>query len=98
MRLVIRDLAAREIFAAARYYREAAGPRFRKALVDEIGRAFERVLETPSGFPFCDEEKLVRSVLLERFPYRVYYYVDADDLFVIALLHGRRRPGLYRGR
>ncbi len=98
MKLVIRDLAAREILAAARYYRDAAGPRFRKALVDEIGRAFERVLETPSGFPFCDEEKLVRSVLLERFPYRVYYYVDADDLFVIALLHGRRRPGLYRGR
>ena len=94
MRLVIRDLAAREILAAARYYRDAAGPRFRKALVDEIGRAFERVLETPSGFPFCDEEKLVRSVLLERFP----YHVDADDLFVIALLHGRRRPGLYRGR
>jgi hypothetical protein len=56
------------------------------------------VLETPSGFPFSNEEKLVRSVLLERFPYRVYYYVDADDLFVIALLHGRRRPGLYRGR
>jgi len=53
---------------------------------------------TPSGFPFCDDEKLARSVLLERFPYRVYYYVDADDLFVIALLHGRRRPGLYRGR
>ena len=61
-------------------------------------RAFERVLETPRGFPFFDEEKLVRSVLLERFPYRVYYHVDADDLFVIALLHGRRRPGLYRGR
>ena len=39
MKLVIRDLAAREILAAARYYRDAAGPRFRKALVDEIGRA-----------------------------------------------------------
>jgi hypothetical protein len=56
------------------------------------------VLETPNGFPFCDQEKLVRSLLLVRFPYRVYDYVDADDLFVIALLRGRRRPGLYRGR
>ena len=39
MKLVIRDLAAREILAAARYYRDAAGPRFQKGLVDEIGRA-----------------------------------------------------------
>jgi len=98
MKLVIRDLAAREILAAARYYRDAAGPRFREALIDEIGRAFERVVESPSAFSFCDEDKLVRSILLERFPYRVYYYVDADDLFVIAFLHGRRQPGLYRGR
>ncbi len=31
MKLVIRDLAAREILAAVRYYRDAAGPWFRKA-------------------------------------------------------------------
>ncbi len=55
--------------------------------------------EADAAVPMLGDEKLVRSDLLERFPYRVYYYVDADDLFVIALLHGRRRrPGLYRGR
>jgi hypothetical protein len=43
-------------------------------------------------------EDEIRSTSLTRFPYRIYYVVADEDVFVIACLHMRRRPGLYRGR
>lgn len=49
------------------YWTELGAPRIHEAR-DEVGRAFERVLEAPSGFPFCDDENFMRSFLLEGFP------------------------------
>ena len=32
------------------------------------------------------------------FPYRVVYYEDADELFVVAVAHDKRRPGYWSHR
>jgi toxin ParE1/3/4 len=96
MTLVVRPAAEREIRAAARYYRKAAGARLRDAFLSEIDRAFASIGETPTAFAIVEED--IRSTSLSRFPYRVYYVVADEDVFVIACLHMRRRPGLYRGR
>lgn len=55
-------------------------------------------LETPGGSRSVTRKSSCAVSFSRGSPNRVYDYVDADDLFVIALLHGRRRPGLYRGR
>jgi plasmid stabilization system protein ParE len=39
-----------------------------------------------------------RRYLLKRFPYLVVYRATADKLQVIAVAHGRRRPGYWRHR
>ncbi|HEX7603033.1 MAG TPA: type II toxin-antitoxin system RelE/ParE family toxin [Polyangiaceae bacterium] len=96
MTLVVRPLAEREIRAAARYYAKAAGPRLREAFLTELDEAFASIIGAPTAFPVV--EGGIRGALLSRFPYRVYYVVEDEDVFVIACLHARRRPGLYRGR
>ena len=39
-----------------------------------------------------------RRYLLKRFPYLVIYRATADKLQVIAVAHGRRKPGYWRHR
>ncbi len=96
MTLVVRPPAEREIRAAARYYRKAAGSWLREAFLSEVDKAFASISATPNAFAVVEDE--IRSTSLTRFPYRIYYVVADEDVFVIACLHMRRRPGLYRGR
>jgi plasmid stabilization system protein ParE len=39
-----------------------------------------------------------RRFLLRRFPYSVFYRVDANQVIVIAVAHAHRRPGYWRSR
>jgi plasmid stabilization system protein ParE len=96
MTLVVRPPAEREIRAAARYYATAAGERLREAFLNEVDEAFASIGATPNAFATVEGD--IRSRSLARFPYRIYYVVADEDVFVIACLHMCRRPELYRGR
>ena len=39
-----------------------------------------------------------RRVLMQRFPFSVYYEVANDRIRVVAVAHQRRMPGYWRGR
>ena len=40
----------------------------------------------------------LREFLLDRFPYRLIYSIDANDIIIVALAHQHRRSGYWRGR
>ena len=40
----------------------------------------------------------LRRLFLERFPFAVVFFVDADDVHVVAVEALRRSPGYWRGR
>jgi len=40
----------------------------------------------------------VRKFLLARFPYSVYYLSRDDEVLILAVAHGSRRPGYWRHR
>ena len=40
----------------------------------------------------------LREFLLDRFPYRLIYSVDANEIVIVALAHQHRRSGYWRGR
>jgi plasmid stabilization system protein ParE len=60
----------------------------------EVLRTFERIESAPEAWPLV--EGPVRRCLVDRFPYGVYYRVDLA--IVLAVMHGRRRPGAWKGR
>lgn len=62
----------------------------------EVLRAFERIELAPEAWPRL--EGPVRRCLVERFPYGVYYRLDPDEIFVLAVMHGKKKPGAWKGR
>ena len=61
-----------------------------------VQRTYERVLAYPaSGAPFG---RLLRRVLVPKFPYGLLYRVEPDRVYIIAVMHLHRRPGYWRSR
>ena len=50
----------------------------------------------PRQFPIARGE--VRRALLLRFPYALYFILEAERIVVIGCLHGRRDPRLWQSR
>jgi plasmid stabilization system protein ParE len=64
--------------------------------LDEVLRAFGRIEATPAAWPLL--EGPVRRCLIERFPYAVYYRLEPDEIFVLSVMHGKKKPGAWRRR
>lgn len=87
--------AITEASAAAHWYQErsyAAG----KAFVSELDRIIEKIIETPGIYPSYIGE--THRALFHRFPFSVVYRVISERIEVIAIAHGRRKPGYWKDR
>ena len=87
--------AGAEAEAAARWYRErsaATAERF----VGEIKQAIETILEAPQRWPVGFRS--TRKVKLPCFPFLVVYRESDQTIAILAIAHGRRRPGYWKGR
>ena len=72
---------------------EALGRRFQRAVSDSI----DRIAEGPERCPVFEQG--IRWTRLRRFPYVIYFeQVARDRVGILAVAHGRRRPGYWRGR
>jgi toxin ParE1/3/4 len=72
----------------------------RNGLGDELLRAiddcFQSVVSNPEAFPMI--HRSARRALVRRFPYCVYFVMSEAEIIVLAVLHGRRNPQLWRQR
>jgi len=85
--------AEAEIDASARWYeskRPGLGVEF-IAMIDEV---FDEVLEAP----VWRERSPWRMRVLRRFPYVVLLVVRDESVEIVAVAHGRRRPGYWLTR
>src|SRR5436190_8682564 len=71
---------------------EKAAARF----VIALDNAIEKIRETPERWP--SYVRGTRRYRLSRFPYLVVYRIGTDAVEIIAVQHGRRRPGYWKGR
>ena len=96
--VVYRRQVGRDLAAGFGYYEgqtEGLGERF-LAAVDSVFDAIERY---PQMFAQVHGE--VRRALVSRFPYGVFYRIEAKRVVVLAVLHTARDPRLWpqpRGR
>ena len=42
--------------------------------------------------------KNVRRILTRRFPYKVFFFIEADQVEVIAVVHAKRHPRVWQKR
>ena len=64
--------------------------------LDEVRAAYVRVLDYPLGYQ--ELRSGIRRALTRRFPYCIYFSVEADVIVVLALLHSARDPKEWQRR
>ncbi|SDR66991.1 type II toxin-antitoxin system RelE/ParE family toxin [Opitutus sp. GAS368] len=91
-KLILTPEARADIAQAAAWYRERsifAAEQFLLA----VGVVFARIEAQPTSQVVIDIETGVRRALLRKFPHRVLYLIDGEQLVVFAVIHhGRDRP------
>ena len=83
-------IAQAEARSAARWY-EQQRPKLGLAFLDSLDKTMTSILANPmrDGIRFGN----VRRAPISRFSvYGVYYYIEEQDIVIIAIFHGRRDP------
>jgi len=94
-RFIVRPLAEADLENAARWYEEER-PGLAGRFLDDVDRALERIRERPLQFPAVAGD--VRRALLHTFPYAVYFRASDESVIVLAVLHLRSNPKVWRAR
>jgi plasmid stabilization system protein ParE len=87
--------AVAEAQAAELWYRER-NTLAADAFLAELDRAVERIAEEPERYPLYVND--TRRYLLQRFPFYLVYREVTGKLEIVAIAHGRRRPGYWKKR
>ncbi len=95
MDLILRPAAAADVEEACSWYeQQRSGPGEEFLAVLDAG--LREIVAHPlrQAIVFRD----ARRLLLERFPYAIFYRVYPNAVVVVACMHGRRDPLRWRGR
>jgi plasmid stabilization system protein ParE len=87
--------AIAEAREARRWYEERS-PAAAGAFMAELDRAMEQIRQAPDRWPLYLHG--TRRYLLKRFPYVIVYREVTESLQIVAVAHGRRRPGYWQRR
>jgi toxin ParE1/3/4 len=94
--VVLHDQAKVELDEVSAWYerqRPGLGGAFRSAVEDAVSR----IQQNPQIGPHYGSTRF-RYCLVPRFPYVVFYAESDEETRVMAIAHGRRRPGYWRSR
>ena len=64
--------------------------------LEEVDRAIELIAQNPERWPVSARN--TRTYLLRRFPFAVVYREFPSIIQILAVAHGRRRAGYWKGR
>ena len=88
--------AAPEEFLAAALHYDSAAPGLGHDFIAAVEQAVARI----AAFPEHGSPHLMgtRRVVLRRFPFSLVYFLEPNDVLVVAVAHHSRRPGYWRDR
>ena len=91
----IKPLAELDIDDAIKWYEEQLEKSGEKFL-----NAFKETLLTVSKNPlsFRKKHKSIRAFSLSKFPYNIFYIFENDTVYVIAVIHQKRNPKVWKKR
>jgi toxin ParE1/3/4 len=95
MRLIYHPDAEKELIEAAQYYEHGVATLGVQFLGD-ADRAVSIILDTPQRGRIVEAD--VRSYLMHRFPYAIYYRELSDRVHILAFKHHSRHPDYWRSR
>ena len=94
-RVVFHPMAEAELDASSDFYElreQGLGVDFEI----EVGAGLHSVRMSPTRWP--PDRNGARSLLLDRFPFRIVYLDQPESIWIVAVAHCSRRPGYWRKR
>ena len=93
--LIVDDRAKEDLSEAYLWYEKqesGLGDRFLNSFKD----ACQRIEKRPGMHPIaCDD---VRFVLMKKFPYVIYFRIEAEETVILCVVHGHRDPEVWQSR
>jgi plasmid stabilization system protein ParE len=86
-RLIIRPRAEADLQRAKDWY-DRQRPGLGNEFLDAVGDALEILKEHPERHPVY--YRLFRRLLTRRFPYKLFYIIEGDQIKLFRVLHARR--------
>ena len=93
--VLLRKEAEDDLQDAARWY-ESQRVGLGNEFLTQALRMFDRIGDTPLAFP--EVYRGLRRALLRRFPFAVYFRVEAELVSVVAVMYSSRSPTAWKGR
>ena len=70
------------------------------------GLGYDFLLQVDAGINFINRNPEIhpteyngtRKHLIKRFPYKIIYLVEKEEIIILAVIHGKRRPDLIKKR
>ena len=90
------DPDARQEFLEAVEYYERCRPGLGRTFRNKIENGIEQISEAP--FRYRIIRSPFRRYVLLKFPYSIIYTIEPNHLRVIAIAHGKRKPGYGQNR
>ena len=91
MRVEYSKRATRELKRIGEYYRDTAGVRVAQELEARISAVVERIRREPLSSPELEQRPGMHVVLLIKFPYKIFYRIKGDNVFIYHIRHTSRR-------
>ena len=89
MKIKIHFLAKTELRESAHYY-ENEYPGLGTQFLEAVDIAIDDIRQHPLAWPELDFQ--VRAIQIKRFGYRMFYQIDEDTAFIVAISHCSREP------
>lgn len=89
MKLLFSKFAVRELRDAINYY-ELQLPGLGSSFIEEIKSASKKIKAHPTAWSV--ERGNIRKYILLRFPYKLLYSIENDEIIVLAVAHQHRKP------
>ena len=95
MKVEFLETAQTELDQAFQWY-EMQQQNLGKQFLNEFDAAVRRIVAYPEAYLLIEKE--IRRCLIKRFPYGVWYGIEADKIIVIAVAHLHRQPDYWLSR
>lgn len=91
--VIINPFAEKDIVDAKNWYNKQK-EKLGNELLQEIKQTIQSIEENPLQFPEIKSE--IRRAIVNRFPYLIFFTVDAPIINVFALFHTSRNPKIWK--
>ena len=89
------ELARRELFETRDYYDDLVyklGERF----IIEVERCLNIIKTNPLAYPVIKQN--VHKAVIIKFPFSILYQIEKDNIYVLAVMHQKRKPKYWAER